>query len=84
MSYLAIIEYLASFSKLYFVAKKKEKTSLLDHAEKVTGRHRKSLIRIMSNAVDNLIKNNKKHSCGAKTKYPDRLVTTVHRKRSNQ
>jgi hypothetical protein len=76
MSYLAIIEYLASFSKLYFVAKKKEKTSLLDHAEKVTGRHRKSLIRIMSNAVDNLIKNNKKHSCGAKTKYPDYL--TVH------
>lgn len=71
MSYPAIIEYMQALLKLYTKANKKEKAQLLDHASKVTGRHRKSLIRLLSSEKEVL---NNKTKCGTKTKYPPELL----------
>lgn len=72
MSYFAIIEYLQALNIIYFDSQKKEKTNLLNHASKVTGHHRKSLIRTLNKG--GLIKNRKKNNCGAKTKYPEEIL----------
>jgi hypothetical protein len=72
VSYPAIIEYLQALTKIYFKAKRDEKTRLLNHAAKITGRHRKSLIRILNFNIK--IINNKKINCGAKVKYPEELL----------
>ena len=47
VSYQAIIEYFQNLAHLYFNADKNKKTQLLDDAVKITGRHRKSIIRHM-------------------------------------
>lgn len=75
MSYSSIIEYLASLSKHYFVATKSEKSKLLSHASKVTGLHRKSIIRKLSIVKKNII--NGKKNCGAKKKYPLSLMVHI-------
>ena len=72
MSYSSTIEYLRELAKHYFEAKRKEKSLLLDHACKITGKHRKSIIRVLNS--DEVIKNNKKEKCGAKTKYSRELL----------
>jgi hypothetical protein len=72
VSYPAIIEYLQALVKIYSTANKKKKTQLLDDASKITGHHRKSLIRILSS--ESIILNNKKINCGSKKKYPEELL----------
>jgi len=72
VSYHAIIEYLQALAKIYFISNKDKKTQLLDDASKITGHHRKSLIRILS--ANQKIKNNKKKNCGAKVKYPEEIL----------
>ena len=47
MSYSSIVEYFAQLAKSYFKSEKKKKSNLLDHAVKITGFHRKSIIRHM-------------------------------------
>jgi len=71
LSYPAILEYLNALASYYFNASKKEKTKLLDHACKVTGLNRKSLIRkLNSKAFDS----KRKGSCGAKPTYDHELL----------
>ncbi len=72
VSYQARIEYLRALVKIYLPANKKKKTQLLDDAEKLTGEHRKSLIRILNSNSPEL--NNKKEKCGSKIKYPEELL----------
>ena len=72
MSYSGIIEYLQELAKHYFHSNRNEKSLLLNHACKITGKHRKSLIRILK--AKGSIKNNKKNRCGAKVKYPEELL----------
>ncbi|OFZ75053.1 MAG: hypothetical protein A2451_11625 [Bdellovibrionales bacterium RIFOXYC2_FULL_39_8] len=72
VSYPAIIEYLRELAKIYFGASKKKKTQLLDDAEKITGEHRKSLIRTLR--PGKVIENNKKKKCGARVTYPEELL----------
>lgn len=71
MSYPALLEYLQSLSIIYFKSTREKKTQLLDDAEKIAGKHRKHLIRIINRKQ---IKNNKKSNCGAKKKYPEELL----------
>ena len=75
MSYHSIIEYIQGLTQIYFSAAKKKKTQLLDDASKITGRHRKSLIRLLGSK--RLIENNKKSNCGAKKKYTDDLLPHI-------
>ena len=72
VSYQAIIEYLRALAKIYLTAKKDKKTQLLNDASKITGRHRKSLIRMLN--LNSKVTNNKKDNCGAKIKYPEELL----------
>ena len=58
MSYPAIIEYLKALAKIYLRSSKKKKTQLLDTAEEITGRHRKSLTRILNSNTE-IISNKK-------------------------
>ncbi len=71
VSYPAIIEYLQALAKIYFKSKRDKRTQLLDDASKITGHHRKSLIRILKS--NKQIKNNKKKNCGTKIQYPEAL-----------
>ena len=73
MSYSSILEYINELAKLYFQAKKIEKTQMLDHATQVTKMHRKTIIRQLQISKRNALSNNKKR-CGAKQKYPKELL----------
>ena len=71
MSYLSILEYIHTLSKLYFKASKKEKSSMLNHAVQITGFNRKSLIRKLKKSSELI---NRKKKCGAKAKYPQEML----------
>ncbi len=71
MSYQSIIEYLESLARIYVKSKRQKKSLLLDQACEITGRHRKSLVRILNSEI---VKNNKKGKCGARVKYPEELL----------
>lgn len=73
MSHQSILEYINELAKLYFQAKKPEKTQMLDHATKVTKLHRKTLIRQLKSSKIDMLKNNKKR-CGTKQKYSRELL----------
>lgn len=73
MSHQSILEYINELAKLYFQAKKIEKTQMLDHATQITQLHRKTLIRKLKSSKINILKNNKKR-CGAKQKYSKPLL----------
>ena len=71
----AILEYLAKISQLYFDSDKKEKSRLLDHAGKITGFHRKSLLRnLRKHKNSSHCRNLKKGRVGAKIRYPEELL----------
>ena len=72
MSYQAIIEYLEALEKIYSHSKRDKKTQLIDDACKITGRHRKTIIRNLNTSKDN--KSNLKKNCGAKIQYPEELL----------
>ena len=71
MSYSTAIEYFKALAKVYFNSTKDKKTQLLDHAALISGRHRKTIIRIL-NSTSTI--ENKKINCGAKIKYPEELL----------
>lgn len=71
MSYSTAIEYFKALAKIYFISTKNKKTQLLDHAALISGRHRKTIIRILK--ATSVIEN-KKINCGAKVKYPEELL----------
>lgn len=71
MSYYAIIEYLNALSKNYFLFSKEEKTMALNQAEMLTGLHRKTIIRRLSNEG---VRNKKRGVCGRKPVYPKDLL----------
>ena len=73
MSYHSILEYINELAKFYFTCQKSKKTELLDHATKVTGLHRKTLIRQLRISNRSQLSNNKKR-CGARQKYPQELL----------
>lgn len=54
MSYQAVVEYLIAIQVQYQASSKKEKSALLDHAQMVTGRSRKQLIRRLSLDLEKL------------------------------
>ena len=72
MSYQTIIEYLQALAKSYFRSDKVNKTNLLNHACRVTGLHRKTLIKRLNQRSP--FKNYKKLNSGAKAKYPPDLL----------
>ena len=73
MSDSSILEYINELAKLYFQAKRMEKTQMLDHANQVTRLHRKTIIRQLQISKTNTLANNKK-KCGEKQKYPKKLL----------
>lgn len=66
------LEYLQVLAKSYFLASKVNKTNLLNHACKVTGLHRKILIKRLNHGGP--IINYKRLNSGAKAKYPPDLL----------
>ena len=71
MSYSTAIEYFKALAKFYFTSSKEKKTQLLDHACLISGRHRKTVIRILNSSGPI---ENKKINCGAKIKYPEEIL----------
>ena len=51
MSYSTAIEYFKALAKIYFISIKEKKTQLLGHASLISGRHRKTVIRILSSSA---------------------------------
>ena len=75
MSYSSIVEYFAQLAKSYFKSGKKKKSNLLDHAVKITGFHRKSIIRHMIRRMAAIgLKQSRKGKSGAKKRYTEDLL----------
>jgi hypothetical protein len=76
MSKQAVYEYLLAILAQYQSASKREKSNLLDQAEKVTKLSRKNLIRKLNKSSEALGEDSHRKRPGAPPKYPKELLST--------